>query len=139
MIRARIGLIALGALQPGLAAAQRSYSLFRPTPWAEARALNTDRPDKTESPFTVPAGRVQLEFDLVNYTRDVTGTGSQRTRCETPGHRTRQPEGGSPPQRRPAIGSRHLSQEPPAATDRSSDLDIEAMSPAGITLLSPAQ
>lgn len=83
MFRARIGLIALSVLQPELALAQRPYTIFRPTPWAEARALNTDRPDKTEGPFMVPAGRIQFEFDLVTYTRDVSGTGSNRTRFET--------------------------------------------------------
>ena len=34
------------------------------------RELSTDRPDKTESPYTVPAGRIQIEMDLANYTRD---------------------------------------------------------------------
>jgi|WetSurMetagenome_2_1015567.scaffolds.fasta_scaffold424865_1 hypothetical protein len=33
------------------------------------RDLYTDRPDKTESPYTVPAGRLQLEVDLVSFTR----------------------------------------------------------------------
>ena len=32
--------------------------------------MNTDRPDKTESPFTVDAGHFQLEMDLVSYSRD---------------------------------------------------------------------
>lgn len=35
-----------------------------------ARELSTDRPDKTESPYTVPQGRWQLEMDAVNWTRD---------------------------------------------------------------------
>jgi hypothetical protein len=34
------------------------------------RELNTDRPDKTESPYTVDAGHFQIEADLVTYTRD---------------------------------------------------------------------
>lgn len=34
------------------------------------RELSTDRPDKTESPYTVPNGRIQIELDLANYTRD---------------------------------------------------------------------
>lgn len=34
------------------------------------RELSTDRPDKTESPYTVPDGRIQIELDLANYTRD---------------------------------------------------------------------
>lgn len=34
------------------------------------RELATDRPDKTENPYTVDAGHYQLELDLVNYTYD---------------------------------------------------------------------
>ena len=33
------------------------------------RELTTDRPDSTESPFTVDAGHVQLELDVASYTR----------------------------------------------------------------------
>ena len=34
------------------------------------RELTTDRPDATESPFTVDAGHVQLEMDALSYTRN---------------------------------------------------------------------
>jgi hypothetical protein len=34
------------------------------------RELRTDRPDATESPFTVDAGHAQLELDLISFTRD---------------------------------------------------------------------
>ncbi|MBL9190551.1 MAG: transporter [Opitutaceae bacterium] len=34
------------------------------------RELTTDRPDATESPFTVDAGRVQLEMDVAAFTRN---------------------------------------------------------------------
>lgn len=34
------------------------------------RALSTDRPDKTESPYTVDAGHFQIETDLVTYRRN---------------------------------------------------------------------
>lgn len=34
------------------------------------RDMSTDRPDKTESPYTVDAGHIQIELDLANYTRD---------------------------------------------------------------------
>ncbi|UVO51430.1 transporter [Sphingomonas sp. SUN019] len=37
---------------------------------AQDREMVTDRPDKTESPYTVPAGRVQVELDVATYTRD---------------------------------------------------------------------
>lgn len=45
------------------------YTLFNPTPDRLLRDLTTDRPDMTESPFTVDAGRVQLETNLFGYTR----------------------------------------------------------------------
>lgn len=47
-----------------------SYNLFNPTPRAQMRELSTDRPDKTESPYTVDAGHFQIEIDLVSYTHD---------------------------------------------------------------------
>lgn len=45
------------------------YTLFNPTPDRLLRDLTTDRPDQTESPFTVDAGRVQVETNLFGYTR----------------------------------------------------------------------
>lgn len=51
-----------------------SYNLFNPTPNALMREMNTDRPDKTESPYTVDAGHFQLEMDLVSYTYDHNGS-----------------------------------------------------------------
>jgi hypothetical protein len=53
-----IGVDPLGAAEP---AARPSGAL---------RELTTDRPDSTESPFTVDAGRLQLEMDLASYTRN---------------------------------------------------------------------
>jgi len=47
---------------------KRNYTLFNPTPEAYLRELSADRPDKTESPFTVDAGHFQLEMDVVNLT-----------------------------------------------------------------------
>jgi hypothetical protein len=57
------------------------YNLFNPTPRASMRELNPDRPDKTESPYTVDAGHFQLEMDWVTYThdRDTSGGGDVRT------------------------------------------------------------
>ena len=45
-------------------------TLFHPVPAALLREMSTDRPDKTESPFTVDAGHFQLETDLASYTTD---------------------------------------------------------------------
>ena len=68
------------------AAAQSSpdksaYDLFHPVPVDLMREMNTDRPDKTESPYTVDAGHFQLEMDFVTYThdRDTSGGGDTRT------------------------------------------------------------
>jgi hypothetical protein len=46
------------------------YNLFNPVPDALMRELSPDRPDKTESPYTVDAGHFQLEMDFANYTYD---------------------------------------------------------------------
>jgi len=43
------------------------------TPDSLLRELSTDRPDLTESPYTVDAGHVQVEMDLVAYARDEAG------------------------------------------------------------------
>jgi hypothetical protein len=45
-----------------------SYNLFKPVPEVLMRELQPDRPDKTESPYTVDAGHFQLEMDFANYT-----------------------------------------------------------------------
>lgn len=41
------------------------------------REMSTDRPDKTESPYTVDSGHVQVEFDFATYTHD--SSDGQRT------------------------------------------------------------
>ncbi len=51
-----------------LAAASVINPLLLADVWA--RDMSTDRPDKTESPYTVDAGRYQLEMSLVDYSRD---------------------------------------------------------------------
>ena len=58
------------AFNPALASDKSGYSLFNPTPDGQLRDMSTDRPDKTESPYTVDAGRLQVETDLVAYTHD---------------------------------------------------------------------
>jgi hypothetical protein len=63
--------VATLAMATGASAADKSvYSLLNPTPDALLRDMATDRPDKTESPYTVDAGRFQIETDLVAYTHD---------------------------------------------------------------------
>ncbi|HTO03700.1 MAG TPA: transporter, partial [Opitutus sp.] len=46
------------------------FSWVHPVPESRMREMRTDRPDATESPFTVDAGHVQLEMDFANYARD---------------------------------------------------------------------
>lgn len=47
-----------------------AYSAFDPRPYADLRELSTDRPDTTESPYTVDAGHFQLEWEVVSFGRD---------------------------------------------------------------------
>lgn len=46
------------------------YTLLNPTPPDLLRDFSTDRPDKTESAYTVDAGHFQVEADLLNYSYD---------------------------------------------------------------------
>ena len=57
----------------GPATDKSRYTLFDPTPRALMREMSTDRPDTTESPYTVDAGHVQVESSFVDYTRDDDG------------------------------------------------------------------
>lgn len=54
-------------------------NLFHPVPEGLMRDMSTDRPDKTESPFTLDAGHFQIEMDLVSYAYDRAGGGGTRT------------------------------------------------------------
>jgi outer membrane putative beta-barrel porin/alpha-amylase len=48
------------------------YNLLNPTPEDAMREMSPDRPDKTESPYTVDAGHFMLEMDFVTFTHDDT-------------------------------------------------------------------
>jgi hypothetical protein len=61
-----------------------AYHLFNPTPRALMRDLSTDRPDTTESPFTVDAGHVQLELSFVDLAFDDTGRVESRALSVSP-------------------------------------------------------
>ncbi|HXI71971.1 MAG TPA: transporter [Verrucomicrobiae bacterium] len=54
------------------------YTLFNPVPQALLRELSPDRPDKTESPYTVDAGHFQLEMDFANFTYNQTDGATTR-------------------------------------------------------------
>jgi Putative MetA-pathway of phenol degradation len=59
----------LGTAGVALAEDKARYWLFNPTPERQLREMATDRPDTTESPFTVDAGHIQIESNLFGYTR----------------------------------------------------------------------
>jgi hypothetical protein len=58
---------------------KNQYWLFNLVPSDQMRSFNTDRPTKSNVPYTVDAGHFQYETDLVNFTHQVTGT----TRTDT--------------------------------------------------------
>ena len=51
-------------------ASKAGTHLFHPTPRALLREMSTDRPDLTESPYTVDAGHAQIEVEAVTRTHD---------------------------------------------------------------------
>ncbi|HEX4640858.1 MAG TPA: transporter [Chthoniobacterales bacterium] len=74
MRRASCAIAFLGLFQVDCFAEERldksGYNLFRPVPDSLLREMETDRPDKTESAYTVDAGHFQVEMELLSYTRD---------------------------------------------------------------------
>ena len=60
-----------------------AYHLFNPTPREQMRDMSTDRPDLTESPYTVDAGHFQVEMDLVSFTYDRHNAERSDTRVES--------------------------------------------------------
>lgn len=46
------------------------YTIWNPTPRELMREMSTDRPDKTESAYTVDAGHFQIEADVLSYAKD---------------------------------------------------------------------
>jgi hypothetical protein len=75
----------LGLMMLAAPACASDATLFTPTPAAAMRELSTDRPDKTESAYTVDAGHFQLEMDIANFTRDRVQTATENTKTETYG------------------------------------------------------
>jgi len=58
---------------------KNQYWLLNPVPADQMRSFSTDRPTKSNVPYTVDAGHFQYETDLVNFTHQVVGT----TRTDT--------------------------------------------------------
>jgi hypothetical protein len=55
------------------------YSLLNPTPKDQMRELSTDRPDTTESPYSVDAGHFQVELEALSFGRDKSGGSTTKT------------------------------------------------------------
>ena len=56
------------------------YTLYNPTPIDLRRPDNTDRPSKTDSPFTIDAGVFQIESDVASWTLALGGGRSAPSR-----------------------------------------------------------
>ncbi|HSB96594.1 MAG TPA: transporter [Spongiibacteraceae bacterium] len=66
----RISYLLPGLLAAMIAKPTMAYDLFDPKPDADLRELSTDRPDTTESPYTVDAGHYQVEWEAISSGRD---------------------------------------------------------------------
>jgi hypothetical protein len=53
---------------------KNQYWLLNPVPPDQMRSFSTDRPTKSNVPYTVDAGHFQYETDLVNFTHQVVGS-----------------------------------------------------------------
>jgi len=71
------------ATEPSASPDKSNYTLFNPTPRELMRELSTDRPDKTESAYTVDAGHFQIEADILSYAYDRHNADFSNTRVET--------------------------------------------------------
>ena len=49
----------------------------------QLRDMSTDRPDKTESPYTVDAGHIQIETSFIDYTYDHNNPNEPQVRMDT--------------------------------------------------------
>ena len=70
-----------GRAESGPTGDKSGDSLFHPTPPDQMREMSTDRPDQTESAYTVGAGHFQVEMDLVSagFDRDRSSGGDVQT------------------------------------------------------------
>ncbi|GMV26833.1 MAG: hypothetical protein AMXMBFR58_28640 [Phycisphaerae bacterium] len=73
IIHPGIAAAALTVAAGARAAEAPQYTLFNPVPHDRLRDLSADRPDTTESPFTVDAGHAQIELSVVEWSRDEDG------------------------------------------------------------------
>lgn len=72
-------LVGLAVMSPSAIATDKTgYTLLNPTPRELWRPLSADRPDATESPYTVDAGAIQIELSLIEHTRNRNGGETRR-------------------------------------------------------------
>lgn len=64
------GMLLVPAAYSGQENAEKKYSLFNPVPESLMREMETDRPDVTESAYTVDAGHFQYETDLIRLIKE---------------------------------------------------------------------
>jgi hypothetical protein len=70
-LRAWVAVLVVAAFAGVARAEDKSgFTLFNPTPGGLMREMATDRPDVTESPYTVDAGHFQVEMSFIDFTRD---------------------------------------------------------------------
>jgi hypothetical protein len=69
-----MALLAAASSVPAFAQDKSQYTLFNPTPTDQMRAFSTDRPTKSNVPYTVDAGHFQYEGDIFIYTFNNTTT-----------------------------------------------------------------
>lgn len=82
-LRPALAQVSLGRADPDLSSGKATavegavdkgeFNLFNPTPREYLRDLSADRPDTTESPITVDAGRFQIEASFFDYGRNDAG------------------------------------------------------------------
>ncbi len=70
MLMACAGVASPGSLALAQSAPKFDYSIFNPTPRDLRRPLSADRPDSTESPYTVDAGALQIEWSFIEWTHN---------------------------------------------------------------------
>lgn len=70
LIMVLFGMLFVPAAYSGQENAEKKYSLFNPVPESSMREMETDRPDVTESAYTVDAGHFQYETDLIRLIKE---------------------------------------------------------------------
>jgi hypothetical protein len=71
------------AKAPEAAPDKSGYWLFKPVPKDLMRDMDTDRPDKTNGPYTIDAGHLQLEMGLADYAYARERSGKSDVRTDT--------------------------------------------------------